>query len=157
ATASSAAISSSGWPNIRSALRANSRAPRTERAVQPSCCASATTAPSTTSRSRADIFLKAQAPDRPHCVLGAGDLQPKSHYDAASKEDEMSKVVKSVFSAALSLSLAFVATSCGSPSSAETTFSKSTINGSYAMSFAVASGTGFTGGTGIIVADGNGN
>lgn len=55
----------------------------------------------------------------------------------------------------------FLAGACGSPSSAETSFSNASIKGSYALSFAVAVGGGsavdFTGGTGIIVADGNGN
>ena len=64
---------------------------------------------------------------------------------------------------AIVLPLAFLSSSCGSPSSASaaTTFSKSSIKGSYALSFAVAVGGGaaidYTGGTGVIVSDGKGN
>ena len=61
----------------------------------------------------------------------------------------------------VSLMVGCLVSSCGSPSSAETAFSNSSLKGSYALSFAVAVGGGsavdFTGGTGIIVADGNGN
>ncbi len=63
--------------------------------------------------------------------------------------------------AVMALPIALLSGSCGSPGSAQTTFSKSSIKGSYAMSFAVAVGGGsaidYTGGTGVIVADGNGN
>ena len=64
---------------------------------------------------------------------------------------------------AMVLPLAFSSSSCGSPSSASaaTTFSQSSIKGSYAMSFAVAVGGSaaidYTGGTGVIVSDGKGN
>lgn len=61
------------------------------------------------------------------------------------------------------LPLALLCSACGSPSSATaaTTFSLSSIKGSYALSFAVAVGGGaaidYTGGTGVIVSDGKGN
>jgi hypothetical protein len=64
---------------------------------------------------------------------------------------------------AIVLPMAFLCSSCGSPGSASaaTTFSKSSIKGSYAMSFAVAVGGGaaidYAGGTGVIVSDGNGS
>ena len=64
---------------------------------------------------------------------------------------------------AMVLPLALLCSSCGSPSSAAaaTTFSQSSIKGSYALSFAVAVGGGaaidYTGGTGVIVSDGKGN
>ena len=64
---------------------------------------------------------------------------------------------------AMVLPMAFLCNSCGSPGSAAaaTTFSKSSIKGSYALSFAVAVGGGaaidYTGGTGVMVSDGKGN
>src|SRR5215469_16418391 len=64
---------------------------------------------------------------------------------------------------AIVLPTAFLCSACGgSPSSASaaTTFSKSSIKGNYAMSFAVAVGgepISYAGGTGVIVSDGNGN
>jgi hypothetical protein len=62
---------------------------------------------------------------------------------------------------AIALPMTFLCSSCGSSGSAATTFSKSSIKGSYALSFSVAVGGGdaidFTGGSGVIVADGNGN
>ena len=68
---------------------------------------------------------------------------------------------RSMILAALVLSAALVAAACGSRSLAQPAFSKASIKGSYALSFAVALGGGtsvaFAGGTGVVVADGSGN
>jgi hypothetical protein len=60
------------------------------------------------------------------------------------------------------ISLGLLMAACSSSSSAQPAYSNASLKGSFALSFAVAVGSGngsisYTGGNGVMVADGNGN